>query len=53
MKAKKVVLVAVVALLLFYVVAEPAQSAGVVQDMFGGLQRGAEAIVTFMRSLFA
>jgi hypothetical protein len=52
-KAKKIVLLAVVALLVFYLITQPTQSADAVQTVLGWLQEGAEAIITFVKSLFA
>jgi hypothetical protein len=51
--AKKIILLAVVALLLFYLVTQPQQSADAVQSLLGALRDGAEAIITFVKSLFA
>jgi hypothetical protein len=51
--AKKIVLLAVVALLLFYLITQPQQSADAVQAVLGALRDGAEAIITFVKSLFA
>ena len=53
MNAKKIVLLAVVALLLFYLITQPTQSADAVQSLLGWLRDGAEAIITFVKSLFA
>jgi hypothetical protein len=50
---KKVVIVAVVALVLFFLITSPTQSAAVVHNVLGWLRSGAEAIVTFVRALFA
>ncbi|GLY69840.1 hypothetical protein [Amycolatopsis taiwanensis] len=50
---KKIVIVAVVALVLFFLVTKPNQSADVVHNVLGWLRNGAEAIVTFVRSLFS
>lgn len=50
---KKIVIVAVVALALFFLVTRPNESADVVHNALGWLRNGAEAIVTFMRSLFS
>jgi hypothetical protein len=50
---KKIILIAVVALLLFYLISQPQQSAQAVQSILGWLRDGAEAIITFLRSLFA
>ncbi|MBP2324148.1 preprotein translocase subunit YajC [Kibdelosporangium banguiense] len=53
MNVKKIVLLAVVALLLFYLITQPQQSANAVQGLLGALRDGAEAIITFVKSLFA
>jgi hypothetical protein len=46
-------LVAVVAIfLLFLVISQPQQSAGMVRDMLAMIQDGAESVATFLRSLF-
>ena len=50
---KKILIVAVVALVLFFLITRPNQSANVVHSVLGWLRNGAEAIVTFVRSLFA
>ena len=39
--------------LLFLVITQPQQSAGIVRDLLGMLQSGAESLATFIRSLFA
>ena len=53
MNAKKVLLLVGVALVLFYVITQPTQAADAVQGILGWLEDGAEAIITFMRNLFA
>ncbi|ALG15501.1 hypothetical protein AOZ06_43100 [Kibdelosporangium phytohabitans] len=50
---KKILLLAVVALLVFYLITQPTQSANAVQTVLGWLRDGAEAIITFVKSLFA
>ncbi|GAA3818815.1 MULTISPECIES: hypothetical protein [Amycolatopsis] len=50
---KKIVIVAVVALVLFFLITRPTESAEVVRSALGWLRDGAEAIVTFVRSLFS
>ncbi|MBW4720007.1 hypothetical protein [Saccharothrix obliqua] len=52
MNVKKVVTLAAVALLLFLLITQPDQSADAVKAALGGLRRGAESIITFVRSLF-
>jgi hypothetical protein len=51
--AKKLVLIAVIALLLFYLITQPTQSADAVQTILGWLRDGAEAIITFVKGVFA
>jgi hypothetical protein len=51
--AKKIVTLVVVALLLFYLITQPQQSANAVHSVLGWLRDGAEAIITFVKSLFA
>ncbi|MEU5696069.1 hypothetical protein [Actinosynnema sp. NPDC020468] len=53
MNLKKVVTLAVVALVLFFLITQPDQSAQAVKAALGGLRDGAESILTFVRSLFA
>lgn len=50
---KKVLIVGVVALVLFFLISEPTQSAAFVHRVLGWLKDGAEAIVTFFRTLFS
>jgi uncharacterized membrane protein len=50
---KKFLLVAVVALILFWLVTRPTQSAEVVHTSLGGLRDGADSIVTFVHNLFS
>ncbi|GAA1354689.1 hypothetical protein [Saccharothrix algeriensis] len=52
MNVKKVVTLAVVALLLFLLITQPDQSAEAVRTAVGWLRQGAESIITFVRSLF-
>jgi len=51
--AKKALMLVGVALVLFYVITQTTQAAQAVQGILGWLQDGAEAIITFMRNLFA
>jgi hypothetical protein len=51
--AKKVITLVVVAFVLFYLITQPVQSANVVHDILGGLRDAADAIVTFIKQLFA
>lgn len=51
--AKKLLGVVVIVLLAYFVISDPNGSSGVVRDILGMLQEGAEAVITFLRSLFA
>lgn len=51
--AKKIVVLAVVALLLFFLVTEPTQSANVVGDILNWLKNAAEALITFVKDVFS
>ncbi len=53
MNVKKVMIVVFVALALFYVITQPGQAAGMVQGILGWLRDGAEAIITFLKNVFA
>ena len=50
---KKVVVLAAVALVLFLLITRPVESADAVSQVLAWLRQGAEAIITFVRSLFA
>jgi hypothetical protein len=50
--AKKFAIIAGAAIVLFYVITRPTQAGQTVQDILGWLQSGAEAIITFLRSIF-
>jgi hypothetical protein len=49
---KKVATLVVAAIVLFYVITQPTQAGQAVQDILGWLRDGAEAIITFMKSIF-
>jgi hypothetical protein len=51
--AKKLLGVAVIVFLLFFMISQPNESAGIVRDLLSMLQEGAEALITFLQSLFA
>lgn len=53
MDAKKAIVLVVVAFLLFYLITQPVASADAVHTMLGWLRDGAEALITFLKSLFA
>jgi len=51
--AKKALIVGAVAVVLFFLITKPHESADAVHMVLGYLQDGAEALVTFVRALFA
>lgn len=51
--AKKLLGVVVIILVAYFVISDPNGSSGVVRDILGMLQEGAEAVITFLRSLFS
>ena len=53
MDVKKVATIVIAAIVLFYVVTQPHQAGLAVQGILGWLRDGAEAIITFMKSIFA
>lgn len=53
MNGKKIVIVAVVALVLFFVIAQPTNAAHLVGNIIDWLRSSAEAIVTFLSKLFS
>lgn len=53
MDVKKIGIVAVALLLLFFVITQPQTAAGIVHDILGVLQGAAEAVITFIGSLFS
>lgn len=53
MDVKKLATIVVAAIVLFYVITQPTQAGQAVQDILGWLRDGAEAIITFMKSVFA
>jgi hypothetical protein len=52
-QAKKILGLVVVVFLLFFVISRPNESANIVRDLLNMLQEGAEALITFLQSLFA
>jgi hypothetical protein len=49
---KKLATIVVAAIVLFYVITQPTQAGGAVQDILHWMRSGAEAIITFMKSIF-
>lgn len=52
MNGKKIIILCVVALVLFFLISQPTQSAGVVTNILNMLKQGAEGLVTFVKTLF-
>jgi hypothetical protein len=53
MDVKKVATIVIAAIVLFYVITQPNAAGAAVQDILRWLRDGAEAIITFMKSIFA
>ncbi|MCP2238365.1 hypothetical protein [Prauserella halophila] len=53
MNAKKLAGIAAVALVLFFVIAQPGQAAGFVNNIIGSLRDAAEAVITFVSNIFS
>jgi hypothetical protein len=51
--AKKLVTFIVVAFVLFFLITQPHESAGVVDTVLTWLKNGAESIITFVKTLFS
>jgi hypothetical protein len=49
---KKILVYAGIALLVFFLVTQPTQSAGIVTSIIDTLKMAAEALITFVRSVF-
>ncbi len=49
---KKIGIIVGVALLAFFLISQPVQSAQLVNDILVGLKNAAEAVITFVRSVF-
>lgn len=52
MNVKKVLVISGAALLVFFLVTQPVQSAALVTSILNTLQDAAEAVITFVRSVF-
>ncbi len=52
MDVKKVLILTGAALLVFFLVTQPVQSAGIVNSIITTLREGAEAVITFVRTVF-
>ncbi|WP_165960592.1 hypothetical protein [Actinocrispum wychmicini] len=53
MNTKKILVLTGIALLVFFLVTQPQQSAGIVNNIINTLKDAAEALITFVRSVFA
>ena len=51
--AKKLLSVVVIVLLAYFVISRPTESANIVLNLLDMLREGAEALITFLQSLFA
>jgi hypothetical protein len=51
-KLKKIVGLLAIAFVLFWIITQPASSAGVVQSVLGTLRDAAQGIATFLQSVF-
>jgi hypothetical protein len=51
-KAKKALVIVGIALIAFFLISQPVQSAQLVNDILVGLKNAAEAVITFVRSVF-
>lgn len=52
MDFKKVLILTGAALVVFFVITQPAQAGGIVNSIIQTLREGAEAVITFIRTLF-
>ncbi|WP_199433925.1 hypothetical protein [Qaidamihabitans albus] len=53
MNAKKLATIAGIALVLFFVIAQPGNAAGLVNNIIGFLRDAAESVITFVSSVFS
>lgn len=52
MNLKKVLIITGVALVAFFLISQPEQSAALVNDILNTLKNAAESLITFVRSVF-
>lgn len=52
MNVKKAAIIVGAALIAFFLISQPVQSAALVNDILVGLRNAAEAVITFVRSVF-
>lgn len=53
MNTKKILVLTGIALLVFFLVTQPTQSAGIVTSIINTLKDAAEAVILFVRSVFS
>ncbi|PRX44226.1 hypothetical protein B0I33_112104 [Prauserella shujinwangii] len=53
MNAKKLATIAGIALVLFFVIAQPGNAAGLVNNIIGFLRDAAESVITFVSNVFS
>ena len=53
MNAKKIAGLVVIALVLFFVIAQPGHAAGLVNNVIQFLRSSAESVITFVSNIFA
>ncbi|MEV4318601.1 hypothetical protein [Actinocrispum sp. NPDC049592] len=53
MNTKKILVLTGIALLVFFLVTQPTQSAGIVTNIINTLKDAAEAVILFVRSVFS
>lgn len=53
MNAKKIVTLVIVALVLFFLIAQPDQAADAVTNILDWLKSAAQAVITFVRNVFS
>lgn len=53
MNVKKLIVLVTVAFVLFFLITQPTESAHIVNTVVTWLKNGADAIITFVRSLFS
>ena len=53
MDLKKLIVLVVVAFVLFYLISAPSEAANAVHAVLNALKTGADALITFVKTLFA
>lgn len=52
MNVKKIAIWTGIALLAFFLISQPHQSAGLVDTVLGDLRQGADSVITFVKNIF-